>query len=389
MTMATRNPDIAFTRNPIRFTDSAPGETRQRSFSVTVGGEPVYTGHYASGSAIDVSEIAEAYVAPIPSAEGTVVDDVGVLLQLEDAEEFGKRLVTVTGSGDDPLTPPFFAIPGGVSPQNFRRLKELDTDIFAARLLDKRHNFFLTTRTHGWRIVLDEHELYPLVFVILHDEDCEIAVKAAGTDFSVPVGDILRGIYAIDIKAARMAIATEYGFLASVFEVVYDGFLACQIVIRHTDPEKDTTLVKFRNSLGAFELIHLSGQVESDVSPQENGLKGHTYDSVSGRYIGFRSRETLSRSIDVDTGFRTDEELRFILDMAASEEVYIRDCTGWVRVIPSIEDAKLRSPQLKPESLKVKLTMADEYDGYTPDIVGLKDFARTLIFSPEYSIQFN
>lgn len=388
--MEQRNPDIAFTRNPIRFTDNTVGDTMRRSFSVCVGGRSVYTGHYANASDIDVSEIAEAYVAGIPpSAEGVPMDESGVLLQLEDAETFEKRLVTVADSGDEPLMPPFFALPGGVSPQNFRRLKELNTDIFAARLLDKRHNFFMTTRTHGWRILMDELEVCPLVYVNLHDEDCEVLVQAAGSEFTVALGDMERGIYAVDINAVRMKIAEDYGFLASVINVYYDGYLSCQIVIRETAPERDTTLVRFRNSLGVFELLHLSGQKMCTTSSPESGQVGRRYDGMSGRYVNVRPRIPLSRTLEVDTGYKTDEEIRFILDMAASDEVYLLDGTGWVRAVPSIEKSSIQSPQQKPESLKVTFALADEYDNQTPDINDLQDFNRPRIFSPHHSDQFN
>ena len=388
MTMVQRNPDIAFTRNPVCFADNGlPGPTRR--FDVSVGDCPVYNGRYAAPAVIDVAEIAEAHVDPVPSPEGIPVDDAGVMLRLEDETQFEARLVAVTGDDGEPLMPEFFAIPGGISPQNFRRLKELGTDIFAARLLDKRRNFFLTTRTHGWRIVIDELEVYPLAFVCLHAEDAEIAVKAAGTEHSVTAGTVMRGIYAIDINAARRKIASDCGFLASVFDVIYDGYTACRIVIRETAPERETTLVRFRNSMGVFELLHLSGEKEAGAAPEEAGEDLKRYDSTTGRYVGMSRRKTMTRTLTVSTGFRTDEEIRFILDMCASEEVYLRDRAGWVRAVPSMEKMSIRSPQLKPESVKVTLTIADGYDSQTPDIKDLKDFERPRIFSDRHSDQFN
>ena len=386
--MIKRNPDIAFTRNPVCFSDGGlPGPTRR--FDVSVGDCPAYTGRYTPPASIDVAEIAEAYVAPIPPPEGTPVDDAGVMLRIEDETQFEARLVAVTGEDGEPLMPEFFALPGGISPQNFRRLKELDTDIFAARLLDKRRNFFLTTRTHGWMILLDELEVYPLAFVSLHDEDSEIAVKAAGTEFSVTAGSVMRGIYAIDIRAARMKIAADYGFLASVFDVIYDGYTACRVVIRETPPERDTTLVRFRNSMGVFELLHLSGGREAGAAPEEAGEDLRRYDGVTGRYFGISRRQSMTRTLTVSTGFRTDDEIRFVLDMAASEEVYLRDRTGWVSAVPSVETLQLASPQIKPESVKVKLTVSDVYDSLTPDIDDLKDFVRPRIFSDQHTDQFN
>ncbi len=387
--MVKRNPDIAFTRNPIFFRDHSQGIDFALRFFVSVGEQRVYEGHYFPPADIDVSEIAEAYVAPIPSPEGFPMDEYGALLRLEDADEFGKRLVSVSDSRGVISLTPFFALPGGISPQNYRRLNELDTDIFEARLLNKRRNFFLTTRTHGWRIVMDEYELYPLTFVNLHDEDTALTVKPPDKDFEVSLGNIQRGIYAIDFSALRRKIATEYGFMASVFEVRYDGNLSCQIVIRDTPPERHCTLVKFRNSLGAFELLHLYGEKESGATPQEAGETGKQYDSVSGRYVNFRGRQTLQRTIDVNTGFKTDDEIRFILDMVTSSEVYLQDSAGWVKVIPSIEKSTLQSPQLKPESLKVKFTISDEYDNQTPDINDLRDLDVPRIFTDQHTDQFN
>lgn len=387
--MTARNPDIAFTRNPISFTDTSQ-ESALRSFFVKVDGKSVYSGRYIVPAVVDVAEIAEAAVPPIPSPEGTPVDESGVFLQLEDAEEFGKRRVKVTNPYGASMMPDFYALPGGVSPQNYRRLKELDTDIFAARLLDKRHNFFLTTRTHRWRIVMDEYEVYPLVMVNLNDEeDAEIEIEAVGTNYKFTAGVILRGIYAIDIAAARRKIADDEGYLASAFNIYYDGFLACQIVIRHTPPERNLTMVKFRNSLGVNELLHLSGKKECAAVPQETDQTTKRYDGTTGRYVDIRQRMAAAKSFSIDTGCKTEEELAFILDMATSDEVYLQQRTGWVKVIPSIEKTNLQTPQMEPQSVTVSFSIADEYDCQTPDIKDLDDFERPKIFSEQHTDEFN
>lgn len=391
MMMNQRFPDIRFTRNPILLSEPLRGDrTLPRAFSVSVGGAVVYTGHCASTVAVDVAEIAEAHVEPIPDPDGSAADGCGILRKMEDSIKFDRRCVTVVDELGDPLTEDFYAIPGGISPQNFRRLAQLDSDIFTARLLDRRRNFFLTTRTHGWRIVMDELELYPLAFVSLTAEPVKLKLRAVGTDFMSPDIEIPRGIYSIDIAAVRRKMATDYGYLASAFDVVYaDRYLSCQIVIRDTEPEPDTALIRFRNSLGVFELLHLSGKRKSGVNPPDSEQDARRYDRTTGRYIGMRPRATLAASIDVDSGFRTADEMRFILDMAASEEVYIHDRTGWVRVVPTVEALSMPDPQTEPESLSVSFRLADDYDSLTADIADLKDFERPRIFSDQHTDEFN
>lgn len=389
MIMVKRNPDIAFTRNPICFDDLRPGMSMQ-SYSVIVGGRMVYTGRYQSPATIDIAEIAEAYVAGIPSPEGPAVDGSGIFLKVEAGDDFERRLVRAVDDSGNPLMSNFYALPGGISPQNFRRLRELDTDIFAARLLDKRHNFFLTTRTHGWRIVMDEYEVYPLVLVNINDEeDSDIEIQPVGTAYKIHVGVILRGIYAIDINAARKKIAADHGILSSVFNIYYAGYFACQIIIRDTPPERDFSLVKFRNSLGVFELLHLSGQINSGAVPNASDPEARSFDRVIGRYVNFRQRTAATMSLEINTGFKTEEEIRFIMDMVCSDEVYLKDQTGWVRAIPSIDDCNTQNPHVKPESLKISFTVAEEYDNLTPDIKDLKDFERPRIFSDQHTDQFN
>ena len=388
--MNLRFPDILFTRNPIRLSEPRPvAPPGLRQFSVSVGGSVAYRGHCSSVDSVDVGDIAEAHVEPVPDPDGDAVDAYGILRKLEDSARFEGRLVSVTDSEGELLAADFYALPGGVSPQNYRRLSELDSDIFTDRLLDKRRNFFLTTRTHGWRIVIDEPELYPLAFVNLANEPVKLTLKGVGTDFTSPEIDIARGIYAIDIAAVRRSIAQEHRFLASAFDVYYGSYLSCQIVVRDAEPEHDMTLVKFRNSLGVFELVRLSGKKEGSAVPPEAGEDGCRYDAVTGQYPAFRDRDTLTGSVDVDTGFMAADRLRFVIDMVASEEVYMLVRTGWVRVIPSMEKLLIRTPQEKPESIKISFTIADSYDRLTPDIRDLDDFERPRIFSREHTDTFN
>ena len=77
------------------------------------------------------------------------------------------------------------------------------------------------------------------------------------------------------------------------------------------------------------------------------------------------------------------------MDMVSSDEVYIQEPPGWVRVIPSVENTMLSSPQIKPESIKISFTLAEEYDNQTPDIKDLTDFMRPRVFSEQHSDQFN
>ena len=397
MTMYNRNPDIAFTRNPIRFTDIRPLAQLQRAFNVMVGassiveGVPVYVGHYTAPATIDISEICDAYVPSIPDPEdGFSFGDTKTMIQLEGPVDFQNRYIVVTSVEMQPLKPAFYALRGGVSPQNFRRLAELDADIFSARLLDKRHNFFLTTRTHGWRIVMDELELYPLTFVNLEDTpESVIEVKAVGTEYAVTMENKERGIYAIDIEGVRGWIAREKGYLGSVFDVVCDGYLACQIVIKEASPELTDTVVKFRNSLGAYELLHLTGTLTKKPILDEMKSDGRRYESSTGRFERMTPRRSVTHVYDTASGFKDNDELGFLLDMAASDEVYIRRKQGWVRVIPSLEGISATDPQLEPTSVNVTLTLAEARDNQTPDITSLDDFERPRIFSDEHTDEFN
>lgn len=387
--MITRNPDIAFTRNPIRINDNRTGIGSSSAFYLKAGGKLSYTGSYTAPAMIDISEIADCFVNPIPDPEDDHLTRSGVMIQIESADELESRLIEVENENDEDLVTPFFALPGGVSTQNFRRLKELNEDIFSVRLLDKHHNFFLTTRTNGWLIVMDEFEIFPLCFVNLKNETAKITITVADTAMNISDIDIHKGIFAIDFNEVRRQFIEEYGFLASAFDISYDGALSCRVVIKHTAPERDMTLVKFRNSFGVFELIHLSGKRERAVAPVGQEQDARRFDSISARYEKICPRKTLSRSMDAYSGFRSDEGMPFLLDMAASEEVYMKDRTGWVRVVPSIEQIAGRFPQLEPVSVKVKFTLADDYDCQTPDINNINDFKRPEIFSPQHTSEFN
>ncbi|MCS3233569.1 hypothetical protein NXW89_31495 [Bacteroides thetaiotaomicron] len=97
----------------------------------------------------------------------------------------------------------------------------MGTDIFSLKFLNESCNFFFTTRSNDWRIMMRETELYPLCF-IYPGHELKIMELLTGQSFSIP--GTVGNFYALNLEAVRLKFFTDYGVLANL--------LTCIAVIR-------------------------------------------------------------------------------------------------------------------------------------------------------------
>lgn len=281
-------------------------------------------------------------------------------------------------------------IPGGVSKQNYRRLVAADMDAFTARFLRPDCNFFLTTRTESWRISIKETEIYPLCFFVAPQFN-EIVVKTVDGAFSEVFDRLEPGFYALDLNNMRRMFMDDYDCLPSIFDIYMAGVFSCRIVVEHADLSRNSYRLKFRNSLGVFEIIELTGEVT--VTPEYDDAEETTFkrfDSVTADYYTERERIERRRSITLETGVKRINELNFLMDMVSSEEVYLMDlATLPVKVIPSIEELTYQPHSYKPQNFKIKLTVAEGETNVMSDIVDGNDSKKPRVFSNQFSKQFD
>lgn len=386
---------LAFTGNPIIMRDNSHFDDQPAAgypFKITMEGLTVFSGRFNYPHYINVADIINAYVQYIPEPDAVEPISVGPFMLIEDEAMVSCREVWVVFDGEFNEEMTFIALPGGISKQNYRRLGGpfSSHDIFTDRFCAVDTNCFLTTRTAGWRILMKETELYPLYCISDRGADWfQFVEKATGQSWEVD--DIERGIYALDVEALRRYFFDEFGVLANSFDIYHRNKYACRLVIEQADPSRERYRLKFRNSLGVFEIIEITG--EMSITPQWEDAEEaifKRYDSMTDDYISARDRIERKQKITVETGTKRPDETRFLMDMLGSDEVYLLDLAGLpVRVIPSAEEFIYKQRPESPQSFTLTLELADTETNILQEIIDGSEARKPRVFSKQFSKQFN
>lgn len=380
----------AFTRNPIWL--SMPG-TGQRVFSIYGQGytsaNPAYTGEVTAPAIVNLAEFIEAIIPAIddPGDQGEIIT-----YGLQD----GNVTIAVDDGSQEPTTSTFCAHRGGVSKQNYRKLIQAGTDIFAARFLNPACNFFLTTRTHDWRLNIKETELYPLVF--FYPLEGTLSVIDVVSENSLGLAAVQDGVdyhgklCSLDLKAVRRYFLEEYDVVANVFDILVGDTPAARIGIQESRPQRERYRLKFRNSYGAFEIVELTGaaQFAPTFDSDEDSVQYKRYQANIDDFTTERIRTEVSNVVNISTGYKTNDELRFILDAIASEEVYLLDLTHEpIRVIVTADEPSYNLSPNGPQTFSLKLTPVDDDTCLTSDIDSQAMPMRGGLFSQEFNQVFD
>lgn len=380
----------AFTRNPLML--NMPGAGK-RVFTVYGQGytsvNPAYKGEVTAPARINLAEFIEAVIPPV---DDPGEPDAMLTYGLQD----GSVSITVTDGENSLFSQTIIAHQGGVSKQNYRKLIEAGTDIFAARFLNPACNFFLTTRTHDWRLNIKETELYPLVFFYPSQGALAVRDIVSGNIVSLPAVsndvDYHGKLCSLNLKAIRQHFLEEYNCITGVLDVLVDGTPAARIAIQESRPQRERYRLKFRNSLGAFEIVELTGRAQ--CAPE---FKGEQEDQQHKRYMADiddfaaeQQRVEISNVINLSTGYKTRQELEFILDAIASEEVYLLDLgSDPVKVIVTAEELTYDFHPDSPQAFSLKLTPVDGDTCLTGELPTETMPIRGGLFSQEFSEEFD
>ena len=351
--------------------------------------DPAYTGEITAPATINLAEFIDAI---IPSIEDPGESGDMISYGLQD----GSVSIKVTDGETTLYTQTINAHQGGISKQNWRKLIEAGTDIFAARFLNPACNFFLTTRTNDWRLSLKETELYPLVFfyplqgmLAIQDIVSENTVTLAATSGNV---DYHGKLCALSLKAIRQYFLDEYDVMASVFDVLVDGTPGARIAIQEARPELERYRLKFRNSYGAFEIIEITGKAQwaPTIEGDEEECTYKRYQADIDDFSTERNRTELSNVIKVSTGFKTNNELRFLLDAITSDEIYLLDLTHEpIKVIATANELAYFVRPNGPQTFDLELTPVEDEACITTELDAAVSPSRGGLFSEEYSEHFN
>lgn len=251
------------------------------------------------------------------------------------------------------------AFRGGISNHAFRKLQENGYDIFTYRLLSHSDQFLFTTRTHGKEIKLKETELFPFVFI--HPGLPIVFKSESGNEITTPTKSA--GVYAMNIRK----VLEQFPAGTQRIEVCPNGQYAFHFTILPGKLSEEKYLLRFRNSLGAFEMLEVTGRAMHTPEFSEESL----YETLTefDFYEERRSRVNSKGVIEVETGYKERREFPFILDMIQSDEIYFIYPDGEsFRCHVKADSARYHHRITEPTSIKLKVRPVLEEEFATPKI---------------------
>lgn len=368
----------AFTRNPIFLSVSS---SSMATYSIRMNNEEVFKGNGIGEFRVNIAEIVETGITDAR----ILSDNTEHLLAVSGLSAEVTIHVVNEGEEEDNLS--FTAWKGGISKKEFRRLRNMGTDIFSLKFLNESCNFFFTTRSNDWRITMRETELYPLCF-IYPEHELKITELLTGQSLAIP--GTAGNFYALNLEAVRLKFFTDYGVLANLFDVYSGDTFALRIGIEQSPTVRERYRLRFLNSYGVYEVFSLEG--EASVTPgmdEDEDAVFRRYDEITDDYYSDRIRTEIQEAVTIKTGFKRPQEIRFLLDLLSSDDVYL---SGYgreeIKVIPSAEEFSYRVRPDAPQNVTLKLTFTDKESNWTGEITE-SGYRKPKVHSKEFSKQFN
>ena len=368
----------AFTRNPIFLSVSS---SSMATYSIRMNNEEVFKGNGIGEFRVNIAEIVETGITDAR----ILSDNTEHLLAVSGLSAEVTIHVVNEGEEEDNLS--FTAWKGGISKKEFRRLRNMGTDIFSLKFLNESCNFFFTTRSNDWRITMRETELYPLCF-IYPGHELKITELLTGQSLAVP--GTTGSLYALNLEAVRLKFFTDYGVLANLFDVYSGDTFALRIGIEQSPTVREHYRLRFLNSYGTYEVFSLEG--EASVTPgmdEDEDTVFRRYDEITDDYYSDRIRTEIQEAVTIKTGFKRPQEIRFLLDLLSSDNVYL---SGYgqeeIKVIPSAEEFSYCVRPDAPQNVTLKLTFAEKESNWTGEITE-SGYRKPGVHSKEFSKQFN
>jgi len=368
----------AFTRNPIFLSVSS---CSMATYSIRMNNEEIFKGNGIGEFRVNIAEIVETGI----TGARILPDNMDHILAVSGLSAEVTIHVVNEGEEEDNLS--FTAWKGGISKKEFKRLRNMGTDIFSLKFLNESCNFFFTTRSNDWRITMRETELYPLCF-IYPGHELKITELLTGQSLAVP--GTAGNFYALNLEAVRLKFFTDYGVLANLFDVYSGDTFALRIGIEQSPTVRERYRLRFLNSYGVYEVFSLEG--EASVTPgmdEDEDAVFRRYDEITDDYYSDRIRTEIQEAVTIKTGFKRPQEIRFLLDLLSSDDVYL---SGYgreeIKVIPSAEEFSYRVRPDAPQNVTLKLTFADKESNWTGEITE-SGYRKPRVHSKEFSKQFN
>jgi hypothetical protein len=324
-------------------------------------GNTIYAGSVSGMSIqINLSDILKSLVAsPDPSI--LLGKDI-----FKEIDGFVSSFSIDITKGTDLLTLNSKAVMGGIPKAMFRDLAKEGKNIFSIRLLNPSENFLLTTRTRLTEITLKETELFPLMFL-----PCFTTLEIkSGDDVIITFigqGSAVTSAYQIDLVNLRAKYFNDNNQLINRFDFYVDDFYVFSVNIIESISYNERSIL-FRNSLGAYEKIEVTGvaKYQPEISIDTDYLR---YDAINDSFMKERERPEADEKYSAEIGYDIPARKLWCRDLLGSEECYFINDEKWYRSKVTTEKSELESSVPESNSLKINIELVDKESYYMDESV--------------------
>ena len=359
--------------NPIKMTVSSDSKV---TYSIAAAGEVLYTGSGIGSFGVFINDIVEGAM----SAQLMYNNDDRLLIPVSgNGVEFTVSLRNVDG---DTASRTFTAYMGGVSKTTLRSLGQ--SNIFTGKFCNYEGNFFFTTRNGASVVSMRETEVSPLLFIYPSSG----TLSARCGNLSVALSGTAGSLYGLNIYAIRKQLFMKHGQLVNRLAIYCNESLACTICLLPCSMVRERYYVRFLNSLGCYEVMELtaSAQVKATFADEDTY---NEYDDVVDDYVQRRQRQRSRKQLELESGYKSRDELLFLLDMLSSDDVTLLGYEGNdVKVHPVCDDWHLAVLPTVPDGVPITLRFADDEQRSSTDL-SLDNLGDARIHTEQFTQQFN
>lgn len=331
----------ALSGSPIRLDVSSDSPV---TYIVKVGGTARFTGSGVGSFYVFLQDIIDGYINPVP------IDPSGSTLLTPVTSNTASVAVEITNADGETVTRSFTAYKGGLSAVATRSLGL--SNIFTSRFNGSGNRFF-TTRGASSRITMRRSELAPLLFIM---PSAGIAVTLG--QHTQALTGTTGGLYAINIAALARTYPDENAIVLSI-----GGSAVLTVAIEPERPSRNRLMVRFLNSLGAYEYVEFSGTADYGAEYPDDATY-ERYDNAIDDFVLERTARKGHGMLTAYVGYRSEAELLFLQDLANSPDVTLLGYKGNdYKVTASCTGYTVRLQDNKPNNLTFVLTLADK-DSY-------------------------
>lgn len=256
-----------------------------------------------------------------------------------------------------------YVIPGGLSKQFRKYMISKNTNAFDYRFLNPLEQFIFTTRTDHYVIPISRKEL-GCIFFLSPTTDVYTVTNNFNSDERLLINNAARIARMVNLKL--LVEEWELASPAPVSEIIFrmNGANIFKYVIRD-EVFENSYLIQFKNSFGVYEFLEITGKASRTPEFGEDA----SYSEIDTELNDFRKnskRVTVNDVFEVETGYKSTDELYFIGDLLQKSAAYFIDGSNRQSCIVTSENYSHALKKTTPESIKLKIQLVDKEQYYTP-----------------------